>query len=146
MNKLSTNIIGATVKELKDAKRLVEKSKAEPVALNFTRLGPKKDLRIKLYTDASFNNQNDKLKSTEGRFLVLENAQSSKCNAFSWKTKKIARICCSVKGAETRALENGLDEAIHFARMVHEIYEGEVNLKHPKQIEVNALTDNRGLW
>ena len=78
--------------------------------------------------------------------MVLENAQSSKCNAFSWKTKKIARICRSVKGAETRALENGLDEAIHFARMVHEIYEGEVNLKNPKQIEVNALTDNKSLW
>ena len=51
-----------------------------------------------------------------------------------------------MKGAETRALENGLDEAIHFARMVKEIYEGEVNLKYPKQIEVNALTDNKGLW
>ena len=30
--------------------------------------------------------------------------------------------------------------------MVHEIYEGEVNLKHPKQIQVTALTDNKGLW
>ena len=93
--------------------------------MNFTKLGSKDDLRIKLYTDASFNHQEGKLKSTEGRVLVLEN---SKCNVFSWKTKKIARICRSVKGAETRALENGLDEAIHFARMVKEIYEGEVNL------------------
>ena len=138
--------MNATIKELKDAKRLVEKAKLEPVTLNFTKLGSKNDLRIKLYTDASFNNQSGKLKSTEGRVLVLENAKSSKCNVFSWKTKKISRICRSVKGAETRALENGLDEAVHFARMVHEIYEGEVNLKHPKQIEVNALTDNKGLW
>ena len=30
--------------------------------------------------------------------------------------------------------------------MVKEIYEGEVDLKNPKQIEVNAVTDNRGLW
>jgi hypothetical protein len=146
VNDLSSNIVNATIKELKDAKRLVEKAKLEPVTLNFTKLGSKNDLRIKLYTDASFNNQSGKLKSTEGRVLVLENAKSSKCNVFSWKTKKISRICRSVKGAETRALENGLDEAVHFARMVHEIYEGEVNLKHPKQIEVNALTDNKGLW
>ena len=55
-------------------------------------------------------------------------------------------MCRSVKAAETRALENGLDEAIHFARMVTEIYDGAVNLKAPKQIEVAALTDNKGLW
>ena len=65
---------------------------------------------------------------------------------FSWKTKKIARICPSVKGAETRALESGLDEAVNFARMVKEIYSGNVNLKTPKQINVKAFTDNKGLW
>ena len=146
VNRLSADIMNATIKELKDAKRLVEKAKLEPIVLNFTQLGPKDDLKIKLFTDASFNNQDGKLKSTEGRVLVLENSKSSKCNVFSWKTKKISRICRSVKGAETRALENGLDEAVHFARMLHEIYEGEVNLKQPKQIEVNALTDNKGLW
>ena len=61
-------------------------------------------------------------------------------------TKKISRVCRSVKGAETRSLEDGLDEAIHFARMTREIYDGVVNLKEPKQIEVEALTDNQGLW
>ena len=146
VNSLSSHILNATIKELKDAKRLIEKAKLEPVTLTFTRLGPREEIRIKLYTDASFNNQDRKLKSTEGRVLVLENATSLKCNVFSWKTKRISRICRSVKAAETRALENGLDEAIHFARLVREIYEGEVDLKNPKQIEVNAVTDNRGLW
>jgi hypothetical protein len=65
---------------------------------------------------------------------------------FFLEDKKISRICRSVKGAETRALENGLDEAVHFARMVHEIYSGVVDLKKPEQIEVNALTDNKSLW
>jgi hypothetical protein len=45
-NKLSSNIINATVKELKDAKRLVEKAKHDPITLNFTNLGPKEELRI----------------------------------------------------------------------------------------------------
>ena len=145
-NRLSSNITTATIKDLKDAKSLVEKAKLEPVTLNFTKLGPKENLKIRLYTDASFNNQNNKLKSTEGRVLLLENEKSNKSNIFSWKTKKISRICRSVKGAETRSLENGLDEAVHFARMVREIYDGEVNLKNPNQIKVEALTDNKGLW
>ena len=51
-----------------------------------------------------------------------------------------------MKAAETRAMENGLDEAIHFARMIWEIYEGKVNLKAPGQIEVEAVTDNKSLW
>ena len=92
------------------------------------------------------NNQDDKVRSTEGRVMLLGSKSSSMVNAFSWKTKKIARVCRSVKGAETRALESGLDEAVHFARMVEEIYSGKVNLKHPKQIPVRALTDNKGLW
>ena len=50
------------------------------------------------------------------------------------------------KAAETQFLENGLDEAGHFARMIKEIYEGKVNLKSPGQIEVEAMTDNKGLW
>ena len=43
-------------------------------------------------------------------------------------------------------MENGLDDAIHFARMVKEIYDGFVDLKEPKQVDVEAMTDNRGLW
>ena len=78
--------------------------------------------------------------------MLLENALSSNASVFSWKTKKISRVCRSVKGAETRALENGLDEAVHFARMTREIYDGVVNLKEPEQIEVEAMTDNQGLW
>jgi hypothetical protein len=87
-----------------------------------------------------------KKRSTEGRVLLLENTDSRKVNIFSWKTKKISRICRSVKGAETRSLENGLDESIHFARMFKEIYEGKVNLRSPKQIPVRAATDNKSVW
>ena len=146
VNKLSSEISNATIRQLKDAKRLVDKAKADPISLKFTRLGDKEDLRIKLYTDASFNNQENKLRSTEGRVLLLEGKMPAKANIFSWKTKKISRICRSVKGAETRSLESGLDEAIHFARMVKEIYDGVIDLKNPKQIEVEAMTDNKGLW
>ena len=146
VNSLSSNITKANIKDLKDARRLVEKAKSEPISLNFTRLGSKDKLKIRMFSDASFSNQDNKLRSTEGRVVLLENEASGKSNLFSWKTKKISRICRSVKGAETRALENGLDDAIHFARMVREIYDGHINLKDPKQINVEALTDNKGLW
>ena len=146
VNRLSSNITNASIKDLKDAKKLVQRAKSEPIRLNFTKLGPYQHLKIKLFTDASFSNQDNKLRSTGGRVIALENEKSEKSNIFSWKTKKIPRICRSVKGAETRALEEGLDEAVHFARMVTEIYEGTKDLKNPKQISVDAKTDNKSLW
>ena len=146
VNRLSGNILNATIRDMKDAKLLIEKAKADPVEVNFTKIGDGKDLELTVYTDASFNNQDNKIRSTAGRILLLGSKCSDKVNAFSWKTKKIARICRSVKGAETRALESGLDEAVSFARMVKEIYSGEVDLRKPKQINVKAFTDNKGLW
>ena len=146
VNQLSCNISNASIKDLRNAKRLIEKAKQNPVTLNFSQIGPRNDLRIRLFTDASFNNQEGKLRSTEGRVVLLENNMTRKSNLFSWKTKKIPRICRSVKAAETRSLEDGLDEAVHFARMVAEIYDGKVDLKNPRQIPVEAKTDNKGLW
>ena len=146
VNRLSSRITNATIRDLKDAKRLIEQAKMNPLTMKFTKLGPSKDLKIRIFTDASYNNQDEKLRSTEGRVILLENSKSRKSNIFSWKTKKISRVCRSVKGAETRALENGLDEAVNFARMVTEIYDGKVNLRNPNQIVVEAFTDNKGLW
>ena len=71
VNQLSSNITTATIKDLKDACRLVVKAKKDPIALNFSRIGKRENLRIKLYTDASFNNQENKVRSTEGRVLLL---------------------------------------------------------------------------
>ena len=59
---------------------------------------------------------------------------------------KIPRVCRSVKTAETSALGDGLYEAIHTARIMSEIYSGEIDLKKPNQIPVSAKTDSKSLW
>ena len=55
-------------------------------------------------------------------------------------------MCRSVKAAETRALDDGLDDAVHIARILREIYSGSINLKHPDQIPVVAKIDSKSLW
>ena len=42
-----------------------------------------------------------------------------------------------------RALENGPNEPVNFTRIVTEIYDGNVNLKNPNKIVVEAFTDNK---
>jgi hypothetical protein len=59
VNNLSSLISTAKVKDLKEAKRLVEKAKLEPVTLTFTKLGPVENMKIQIYCDASFNNQEE---------------------------------------------------------------------------------------
>ena len=59
---------------------------------------------------------------------MLENEVTGLVNIVSWKTKKIARVCRSVKGAETRALQDALDDAIYTAKLVKQIYTGEIDL------------------
>ena len=65
VNRLSGNILDATIRDLKDAKLLVEKAKSNPVRLNFTKLGNREDLEVRIYTDASYNNQDIKIVSTQ---------------------------------------------------------------------------------
>ena len=51
-----------------------------------------------------------------------------------------------MKAAETRALEEAIDEAVNTARVVKEIYTGKIDLKNPEQIPVDAVTDSKSLW
>ena len=76
-----------------------------------------------------------------GRLIVLAN-ESGKFSPLVWKSKTIQQVCKSVKSAETRSLERGLEDGIYLARIVKEIYSGEVS---EKQIQVEAKTDSKTL-
>ena len=39
-----------------------------------------------------------------------------------------------------------MDDGVNIARIIVEVYTGEVNLKAPNQIPVEALTDSKSLW
>ena len=114
--------------------------------MKFTRLGDFSDLSVKVFADASYGNQNDKVRSTAGRVILIENNKTGKVSLVSWKTKKIGRVCRSVKSAETRALEEAVDDGINIARVISEVYKGNINLKEPEQIPVIAFTDSKSLW
>ena len=146
VNQLSSEVPTATIQTLKKCNALILKAKKKNEVMRFVKLGPLSDLAVKLYTDASYQNQEDRVKSTEGRIVLIENTKTGSVNTASWKTRKIPRVCRSVKSAETRALEDGIDDAVHTARLLHEIYTGNIDLKNPGQTPVHALTDSKSLW
>ena len=135
----STNLVNAI-------NLIIKKAKKVKYELKFVRLGELSDLVVKVFADASFCNQDEKTRSTEGRVVMLANRNNKAVNIVSWKTKKIPRVCRSVKAAETRALEEAIDDAVNLARIIHEIYKGQVDLKHPDQVPVKAYSDSKSLW
>ena len=59
-----------------------------------------------------------------------------------WKSKTIQQVCKSVKTAETRSLERGLEDSIYLARMLREVYSGKVS---ESQIPVEVKIDSKTL-
>ena len=121
VNKLASEVPEATIETVKYMNSVINKAKNNRQVLNFTKLGNLEDLCIKVYTDASFKNQNDNIRSTEGKVIMVENMKSGRMNVIAWKTKKIPRICRSAKAAETRALDNAIDDAINISRIINKI-------------------------
>ena len=78
--------------------------------------------------------------------ILVENEKNAKVNLLSWKTRKIPRICRSVKAAETRALDDGIDDAVNTARLFKEVYNGVIDLRNPDQLPVVVKIDNKSLW
>ena len=146
VNVLSGEVAKGTISTIKAVNRAVKKAKSSKNILRFSRLGNLSDISVRVYADASYGNQSDKIRSTAGRVVLIENKKTGSVSIASWKTRKIVRVCRSVKSAETRALEEAIDDAVNVARLVSEVYTGKVNLKEPAQIPVNAFTDSKSLW
>ena len=142
VNVLSSEVASGTIATAKAVNRVVKKAKSCNNVLRFSRLGDLSEISVKVYADASYGNQLDKIRSTAGRVVLIENKTTGNVSVASWKTKKIG----SVKSAETRALEEAIDDAVNIARLVDEIYTGKINLKEPGQIPVEAFTDSKSLW
>ena len=146
VNSLSSEVATGTIGSMKHVNRLIRKVKSCKNTIRLAQLGHISELIVRVYADASYANQPDKVRSTAGRVVLLENRRTGRACITSWKTKKIGRVCRSVKSAETRALEEAIDDAVNVARLISEIYRGEVDLKSPQQIPVLALTDSKSLW
>ena len=139
---LSTKNKEATYGDLKDINKILKKAQLEKnVTLKFSELGGINNLKIIAYTDSSYRNSENKEKSVGGRFLCIANGAGG-CSPLAWKSKTIQQVCKSVKTAETRSLERGMEDAIYIARMIKEIYSGNVS---EDQIEVEAKIDSKTL-
>ena len=110
------------------------------VTIKYKKLGNWRDLKIVSFTDSSYRNADDATKSVGGRFIALANSEGE-CSPLIWKSKTIQQVCKSVKTAETRSLNEGMEDAIYLSQLVHEIYTGKVNEGHiPVEVFIDSKT------
>jgi hypothetical protein len=121
---LSSEVAKVTIKEINC---VIRKAKLGNDKLRFAKLGELSNLEVKVYADASYANQEGCIKSTAGRFILVQSKDTKNANIICWKTKKLSRVCRSVKTAETRALDKAIDERVNVPRMLKEVYNGFVD-------------------
>ena len=139
---MSTRNKSATYGDLKLANKVLKKAQLEKdVGIKFQKLGEINSLKIVTYTDSSYRNAENSEKSFRGRLIVLAN-EKGECNPLALKSKTLQQVCKSVKSAETRSLERGMEDSIYLARMIREIYSGKVS---EEQISVEINIDSKTL-
>ena len=109
------------------------------VKQKYSKLGPLSDLNIVTYTDSSFRNEENNTKSVGGRILFLCNSRGA-CSPLGWKSKTIQQVCKSVKSAETRSLELGIEDSIFQSRMLSEILTGKSKQIIPIEMRIDSKT------
>ena len=139
---LATRNKDAKVEDIKNANKILKKAKAEDVKIKYSKIGDLDKLKLVTFTDSSFKNAEDKVKSVGGRVTFLMSAQGL-ASPLSWKSKTIQQVCKSVKSAETRSLEQGMEDSIYTARIIQEVMtgkKGHIPIEH--KIDSKTLHDS----
>ena len=134
---LSTKFKGGKVDDLIKAKNVAARLKKTDMSIKVSNLDNLQDCKIVVYTDAAYRNLNNNTDSCGGFVVFIVNTKNGKCAPVEWKSGKLRRKVHSTLGAETQALNNGLDAALGTKLLLKEIHGGKLDL------EVIAITDNK---
>ena len=111
---------------------MMKKMKSDRVTLRYSKIGNINDLKISVFTYASF----------AGSYLIFLSTgfklnRETPCCPLSWQSIKIKRKVTSTREAETLAVREGLEEAL----VILSKMTGILN-KKKEQIKIEAFVDN----
>merc|ERR1711955_49796 len=125
----------ATISNLRNVNRLVDKVKNEENKVIYGKIGERETLQVVEIVNASFKNDD---KSIGGMMIVLANENLTKASPLMWKAKQIDRVCHSSKDVETLAMTKMIDELVYMSRHVEILLYGD----YRKRMNVRILTDS----
>ena len=140
VSELSSSIKDAKVIDLLKANKALRHVKNTQSYIQFPKLHSFEDLRIVVYSDASYANLPNG--GSQGGHLVFLSDTKGFCCPLAWHSTKIKRVVRSTLAAETLALVEGLETAFLMAKTVGEIISG----KKESMIPIYCKTDNKSLF
>ena len=139
---MATRNKDAQISDIQNANKILKRAKAADIKVKYSKIGEWKDLKLVTFTDSSFKNSEDKVRSVGGRVTFLMSSRGL-ASPLSWKSKTIQQVCKSVKSAETRSLEQGMEDSIYSARIIHEIMTGKAgHIPVEHKIDSKTLLDS----
>ena len=137
---LSSTIKNATVSHLVKANKILRNVKNSPNSIGFSKLSDLKNLKVVVYTDASFANLPNG-GSQGGQIVFLVDKNNNSC-PLAWKSNRIKRVVKSTLAAETLSFVEGCDMGIFMSKIVSEIITG----ANSSSLPVTCMTDNKSLY
>ena len=116
---ISTSVKDATIRDLKNANKVVMRVKSEQVKLTYPLLGDISASHIICYTDASFKNLPGG--ASQGGYCIFIKGANDKRALLAWQSKKIKRVVKSTLAAETLALQEGAEHCYVISSFLKEI-------------------------
>ena len=122
----------ATIADLRNVNKIVEKIKKEENKVVYGKVGEKEKLQLIGILDELY-------KSDVGGILILmANEHMDNASPVMWKLKQIDRVCHSSKDVETLALSKLIDEAVYIGKRVEILLFEDYKMRIP----VRIITDS----
>ena len=132
----------ATVSDLLKINKMFLKFHQDKVDLRFKKLGDLKDIKLSVFSDASYANLPDGESSGMGYLIFLtigyQPGRDSPCCLLSWASCKLRRKVTSTLAAETLSLLAALEQAIVICNQIEEVID-----RKPK---IEAFIDNNDTY
>ena len=124
----------AVKQHIREVYRLVKRVIEKESKVVFTKIGEKEELCVMGVSDASYHHDD---KSVAGEMIMLGNRRTGRAAPMYWRSGVIRKVCVSPKAAETRALLRLMDDGVHMAKQLSQLF----NVK----MKVRLFTDLRPL-
>ena len=119
VTELSMKMKEGTVGDFKRAKKCIKKLKTDTHAIYYPSIKTLKEIKLEVFSDASFANLEDRVSSAMG-FVIFVTHKNRAC-CLGWRAGKVKRVVKSTLAAEALALSEGVGEAVYLQRMINEL-------------------------
>ena len=119
LTELSMKMKTATIGDWKRAIKSIKKLKLGSSTVYYPKIENLSDIKLEVFTDASFANLDDRVSSAMG-YIVFATSGNKACS-LGWRSGKIKRVVKSTLAAEALALSEGVGEAMYLQKMISEV-------------------------